>query len=181
MVADVELRVINVPLCLLLEESILETTLCCCEFVLSYTLKASSDLWPVLSWITFSGTPVSYMRVTEVARMLWLVTLPSIPANAHIFLSLFSNVFFPIGIPLYHGVAEWFWIISKVSQTQYHSQLFVEVTCWSICWKWELDNAREEQLCFLGVSSYMFHCLSWTHALCIHIDQDHCVAWSETI
>ena len=43
-------------------------------FVLLYTHRASNDLCPVLSWIAFSGTPVSYILVAEVAHMLWFVT-----------------------------------------------------------------------------------------------------------
>ena len=33
-------------------------------------MKASSDLCPVLSCITFSGTPVAYIGVTNVVRIL---------------------------------------------------------------------------------------------------------------
>ena len=44
---------------------------CCWAFVLSCTRRASNDLWPVLSWITFLGTPVSWIWVTEVAHMLF--------------------------------------------------------------------------------------------------------------
>ena len=40
------------------------------------TDKAQRERWPVLSWITFSGTPAWYISVAPVARRLWFVFCP---------------------------------------------------------------------------------------------------------
>lgn len=55
--------------------------MCCSTDGLSYALKPTSKRWPVLSWITFSGTLALNTIVAPVAREVWLV-FPVMPASA---------------------------------------------------------------------------------------------------
>ena len=91
---------------------------CCRSFDLSYyDSSPSSDRCPVLSCMTFSGTPMWCICVAPVARRLWLVLFPSIPAALHIFLTLsfVYSVCLPTGVAEYHGailmVLKWHFVV----------------------------------------------------------------------
>ena len=84
-------------------ERIADRVWCWPAFDLSYDRRASSERCPVLSWMSFSGTPLLYICVAPVALKLWLVLFPDKPAILHIFLTLSLSVCFPTGVTLYQG------------------------------------------------------------------------------
>ena len=75
------------------------------DVVQSIAHKAFNDLWPVRSWINFSGTSPWYISVAAVARRLWFVLWPDIPAFSHMSFSLLPKARFPTGTEVYHGPA----------------------------------------------------------------------------
>ena len=83
-------------------ESIEDTALCCWMFVRSYTRRAFYDRWPVHSWMSFSGTPLSYNCCSSSSQTM-IGFVPLIPACSHIKWNFFCNVSLPTGTAAYHG------------------------------------------------------------------------------
>ena len=69
---------------------------CWSSVVCWYTLSACTLLWPVLSWISYSGTCAWKRSVTAVARKLCLVLFPVIPALEHMLGTILPSWFLPM-------------------------------------------------------------------------------------
>ena len=63
-----------------------------------YALTKSKDRWPVVSWISCSGEPLSYNRVAQERLREWLVSRPSNCACFIIFFATFPKVSLPAAL-----------------------------------------------------------------------------------
>ena len=79
-----------------------ETDFCWSTDVRSYSLKASTDLCPVLSCISFSGTFDSNNLVAPVALREWF-DFPSTPISWNIIFTIEASVFRPMTCRVNHG------------------------------------------------------------------------------
>ena len=75
---------------------------CCFAVVCSYACKPARLLWPVFSWINFSGTLDAKRRDADVALREWLVKFVERLPFSNIFYIIVRKVFTQIGTLAYH-------------------------------------------------------------------------------
>ena len=83
---------------------ILQVACFCSSPTFSYCHRLPIDLWPVCSWMIFSGTSCLNSSVAPDARRLWLVKFPCIFASWNIVLTILLRKCLPLGWAEYQTV-----------------------------------------------------------------------------